>query len=332
MEGNQNQESCSGCSMMTTDVSAATTIQAFFRASHQIRKADPKARNLRTAHLLRVRLAKAWSSLELILALLLEIAKACENIDDNLTAGLELRRTWLCMREAASTALPELLACIQWCDRVVPPTHADAVRFLVPVSPPKLLGPAIEGSLVPAIAGVYLRSVPLQALMTTSWLCASVPPFLLCFDVLSDWRFSFFSLLALPGVLCVTASLNPATVNKLLRTFQTLLVGGATLLMFVVFCFMWRNHPGKILSIALPLPQFLVGMFIDAYPEAGRPLTSRIFFGLNLVVVGLLQVRCMLPCCMLRRTLYDICCAACCMLHALHATWSVVRWESCSTR
>jgi hypothetical protein len=45
--------------------------------------------------------------------------------------------------------------------------------------------------------------------------------------------------------------------------------------MFGTLAALWRKHPAKIVSLAAYLPSFMMATLVDAYPEAGRTLTSR---------------------------------------------------------
>ncbi len=71
---------------------------------------------------------------------------------------------WFEVRRAASMVVADGLPFIKWADKAAPP--AELVRFLAPVSAPSSIGgKAIAASVAPAIAGVFLRSVPLQVAM-----------------------------------------------------------------------------------------------------------------------------------------------------------------------
>jgi hypothetical protein len=74
-----------------------------------------------------------------------------------------------------------------------------------------------------------------------------------------------------------------------MRTFQNLFVFGATLVMMVTLSVLWRHHPAKIIGLWCVLPNFLVAMFMDAYPEGGRLSASRVFFGATVVFLVSLQ-------------------------------------------
>jgi hypothetical protein len=79
------------------------------------------------------------------------------------------------------------------------------------------------------------------------------------------------------------------TVKQLLRTFQTVFVGLATLAMVAAFCFLWRENAAKIVALSLYFPQLLLALFMDAYPEGGRTMNSRAYFALTLSGMCALQ-------------------------------------------
>jgi hypothetical protein len=198
-------------------------------------------------------------------------------------------QAWLAVRRAASEIVHDVtVPLLRWCDTVAPP--AELVEVLVPTKAAQSLqGKAVEASLLPAIAGVYLRSVPLRAVLTVLCACGLMSPLMLFFNVSSAWWLGLSPLLSWPQVLCCAASLNRVTVKQLMNTFQTVFVGLATLTMVAAFCFLWRRNAAEIAAFSLLLPQSLLAMFMDAYPEAGRPANSRLYFAFNLAGICAFQ-------------------------------------------
>jgi hypothetical protein len=195
---------------------------------------------------------------------------------------------WFEMRGAASTVVADVLPFVKWADKAAPP--AELVRFLLPVTAPSSIGAkAIEASLAPTIAGVFLRSVPLQVAMACIWTSSAIITLLIWFDVCSAWWLSLFVPLPWPAVVCCTASLNKVTPKRLSTTFQTIFVGVNVMVMFGTFCFLWRKQPAKIAALTMLLPSLGVAMFVDGYPEIGRRIASLTLFVVGVVVVALLQ-------------------------------------------
>ena len=144
-------------------------------------------------------------------------------------------------------------------------------------------------SVAPAIAGVFLRSVPLQVAIGVIYVPSLVITVILWFDVCTAWWLSLFVPLSWPAVVCYTASLNKVAPKRLLRTFQTIFVGVNLLVMFGTFCFLWRNQPAKIAALTMALPSLGLAMFMDGYPEIGRRVASLVLFAAMVVFVALLQ-------------------------------------------
>ena len=160
---------------------AVTVIQAFWRAVRAIRNAHPGAASLRSSCNRREALRKATCKVGLVVALLVAASDSiAENTrlhvaaDDGQADGL------LAVRESASRILELALPLVRWCDHVAP--LAESARFLVPAKAPRSLhGRTIEASLIPAIAGAYLHSMPMQGILTCSWIGINVAALLLWF-------------------------------------------------------------------------------------------------------------------------------------------------------
>jgi hypothetical protein len=82
--------------------------------------------------------------------------------------------------------------------------------------------------------------------------------------------------------------LNAKTVWTLLKEFETLYVLACVLGMAILLLLLFREHPAKMVSQAIGILSMLLAGLLDAYPEGGRLLNSRMFFALNLV--GLLTL------------------------------------------
>jgi hypothetical protein len=235
---------------------------------HDVRGAG--AAELRARHKLRIGARKAVEKLTLIMA---RLAALCSGVADQAQQHDVADTAWLELRGAASTVVAEVLPFVKWADKAAPP--AELVRFLAPVAAPSSIGgKAINASLAPTIAGVFLRSVPLQVAMTFLWISAVVITLLIWFDVCAAWWLSLFVPLSWPGIACCIASLNKVVPKRLSKMFQTIFVGVNLLVIFGTFCFLWRNQPAKIAALAMLLPSLGVAMFMDGYPEIGRSLES----------------------------------------------------------
>jgi hypothetical protein len=140
-------------------------------------------------------------------------------------------------------------------------------------------------TLLPAVARVFLKSKLVQALSNVVWAAATIPAFLVMYDVRPDyhWWLTSLCVFSLPGVAFVSSCLNRKVLAKLLTTFQPtssppfqpVYILFWIVIMFGTFAALWRKHPAKIVSLALWLPAVMMATLVDAYPEAGRTLTSR---------------------------------------------------------
>ncbi len=131
------------------------------------------------------------------------------------------------MRGVSASLVGEAtLPLVKWCNR--------GRDCLVPreKAPRSLQGKAVKASLVPAIAGVCLRPVPLHVVCPVLWVIGAMAPFLIIYNVSSAWWLSLCEHLMLPDVVCVAASLNRVTLNERLRSYRTPFVGLAWFGMF----------------------------------------------------------------------------------------------------
>lgn len=267
---------------------AASTIQTHWHAmtiaTQDVGGAGVAA--LRARHQLRKRAHKAVGTVELIST---RLAALCSGVAEQARQHEAADVAWFEVRGAASMVIAEALPFIRWADKSAPP--AELVRFLVPVTVPSSLGgKAIEVSLVPPIASMYNRSVPLQLAMALFVVPGGlVTAVLIFFDVCAARWLSLFVMLTWPAVLCYVASFNRVAPKRVVRTFQTIFVGVNMMVMFGALCFLWRNHPAKIAALTMLHPCFATAMFMDAYPELGRRAASLTLFTLKVVVVALLQ-------------------------------------------
>ena len=268
---------------------AARKIQASWRAIRDIRGAGADAANLRLSCQTRKKIRAIISSVRQTLDLLAAASAAVtEHSRLHGCSASDGREAWLAIRAAASRIVQDSLPFVTWCDSWTP--VAESVRVLVPLKAPLSLGGrSIDGSLAPSVASVFLQSMELRAVSTVLGAAGLVPAFLLFFDLYTEWWLGLFVVATWPLAMSVAACLNRATLKQLLRMFHTVFFGVLTLVMFGTLCFLWRNHPVKIAALVLGLPNFLLSVLIDAYPEAGRPMASITFFGLNVVCVSLLQ-------------------------------------------
>ena len=100
-----------------------------------------------------------------------------------------------------------------------------------------------------------------------------------------EWLASAAGTLMLPAIVFMSSSLNAKTARQLLKEFETLYVLAYVLGMVSLCLFMHREHPSKMAALALGIPSFLLSGFLDAYPEGGRLLYSRIFFIFNVAAL-----------------------------------------------
>jgi hypothetical protein len=160
-------------------------------------------------------------------------------------------------------------------------------RFHVPSSPPFEVNP--EDRLVSIVANVYLPSWKLQATATSFGTLGMIAQVLVIYDAL-PWGACFAGIFQILPAACVVSCLNKPIMRELGGNFQTVFLGGSSLLMFCCFCVLWRNHPSKAVSLALTLPMVTLAGFTDAYPEGGRILLSRVFMAIFIAWVVVLHV------------------------------------------
>jgi hypothetical protein len=170
---------------------------------------------LRARHKLRNSARTAVGKVALSLA---RLAALCSGVSDQARHHDVADAAWFEVRGAASIVVADVLPFVKWADKAVPP--AELVSFHAPVTAPSSIGgKAIDASLAPTIAGVFLRSLPLRVAIACLWISAAVITQLLWFDVFSSWWLSLFGPLSWPGILCYTASLNRVTPKRILTTF-----------------------------------------------------------------------------------------------------------------
>jgi hypothetical protein len=140
-------------------------------------------------------------------------------------------------------------------------------------------------SLMPALSRVY---VPLLwAACTVLWLIGVTCALLVLFDQFEagstqEWLASAASALALPVIVFNIASLNAKTVRQLFKEFQTWYVLVNVLGFACLLLFLFREHPAKIVALALWTPSYMMAGLVDGAIEGKRLLISRIFFTLNI--------------------------------------------------
>ena len=148
---------------------AASTIQAHWRA-RTIATQDvggAAVAELRARHKLHISARKAVGNVTLIMA---RLAALCVGVDEHARQHEVADAAWFEVRGAASIVVADVLPFVKWADKAAPP--AELVRFFAPVtSPSSIGGKAIDACIAPAIAGVFLCSVPLQ--VAIAFLCIS---------------------------------------------------------------------------------------------------------------------------------------------------------------
>jgi hypothetical protein len=120
------------------------------------------------------------------------------------------------------------------------------------------------------------------------WLIGATCFFTVVFDRFEagsaqEWLASAATVLTLPIIVCVGASLNAKTLRTLTTQFQTLYVLVNVIGFVCLLLFLFRDHPAKLLASTFMVPSYAMSGCLDAFVEGGRVLNSRIFFVLNIV-------------------------------------------------
>jgi hypothetical protein len=148
-------------------------------------------------------------------------------------------------------------------------------------------------AVVPSISRVY-KSLSLQISCAVLWVLGTlIGLFLVLFDSFEpasaqEWVACGSIALTLPAIVGISGMLNTKTARSLLKNFETLYVLAYVLGVTILLLFLFREHPAKMVSQAIGIPSMLLAGLLDAYPEGGRLLNSRVFFALN--VAGLLAL------------------------------------------
>ena len=120
-------------------------------------------------------------------------------------------------------------------------------------------------------------------MMSTSlWLAGFITIQVSIFDASKSWWVGVIAAGMVPESIFIVASLHSKTFWKLLRNFQTIFVSFYGIATTLALCILWRRHPLKIASALLLLPSWLAAGFLDAFPDKGRLVFSRVFFFLYL--------------------------------------------------
>ncbi len=150
-------------------------------ATEDVQRADVAA--LRAFHQRRKRTRKTIGTVELVCA---RLAALCSEIAEHArrhdAADGASCPEWFEVRGAGAKFVARGLPLTKWADKAV--SRLELVRFVVPVTAPSSLqGKAIDVSLAPAIAGVFLPSVPLQLVIAFIWMAAAIIALFVMFDV-----------------------------------------------------------------------------------------------------------------------------------------------------
>jgi hypothetical protein len=194
------------------------------------------------------------------------------------------------IRSRAAVMALHCMAIMQLCACAVLPS--TLLRAHVAALRPREAGkkdPAAD-AVVPSICRVYIGSLPLRLGLVVLWLIGNTCHALVIFDRFEhdsaqQWLACAASSLMLPVIVCISASLNTKTVWGLLKEFETLYVIAYVLGMVILYLFLFRERPAKMVAFALMGPSFMQAGFLDAYVEGGRLLNSRIFFVCNVAAL-----------------------------------------------
>jgi hypothetical protein len=149
-------------------------------------------------------------------------------------------------------------------------------------------------ALVPSISRVFAKSLSLRIGLRVLWVLGTICGlFLVLFDGFEpgsaqEWVACSSIALTLPVIVCIAGMLNAKTFWTLLKHFETLYVLACALGATFLLLFMFRQHPAKMVSQAIGILSFFLSGLLDAYPDGGRLLNSRVFFASN--VAGLLAL------------------------------------------
>ena len=102
------------------------------------------------------------------------------------------------------------------------------------------------------------------------------------FDIVTSSWLIFVCAGVLSTIPFIVAVFNRSVVLKLFQSFQVHYVWLCSFVMALSASFLWKNSPIKVAAHWLVLPTLLVAGCMDAFPEKGRVLTTRIFSVVNL--------------------------------------------------
>ena len=104
-------------------------------------------------------------------------------------------------------------------------------------------------------------------------------------DVVDSWRFiAMSSFLCSPAILFYVAGFNRSVLRMLAFSFETIFVWMNTAVMCISYGIIWQSFPKKIAgTLVCALPALLAASCFDANLQAGKKVSSRIFFSLNVL-------------------------------------------------
>ena len=147
-------------------------------------------------------------------------------------------------------------------------------------------------SVFPLISKHVMKKKNLHLLCTAPslvWLLSGSVIFLMWFDVVaysSSLALVGFGLL--PIIVFLLSCCSRHLLVRLFTSFQTIFVMYNIVVLVGSVCLLWRNHLHKIVTLIFSVPSFALSGCLDAFPESGRVVLSRVFFLFNVVALLLL--------------------------------------------
>ena len=131
----------------------------------------------------------------------------------------------------------------------------------------------------PTLSGAYLKVKFLRyGALIALWFFSAVSAFLVWSGLFEQWWLGVAVVGSLPEIMFLCSGFNRKMLTVLTTSFQTLFVWFHTCLLFFSFGVLWRGESLKLACLCLMLPSFLSSACMDALPEVGRVLASRVFF------------------------------------------------------
>ena len=157
----------------------------------------------------------------------------------------------------------------------------DEVFVMMPVGFPREI--VTTDCWSPNIARIFMNNTSLRVVLAVLWVCSFFVASLIWSGIVTAWWANALTLGVLPDVFFITSCFNRDLFLSLCKNFQTIFFLYNVVLIVFIFCILWRDSPIKIFSVfSAIVPSLFMTCFVDAYPESGRVLTSRTYFGIVL--------------------------------------------------